>query len=62
MFCCEFTSYFKFENVFNFQLQPLDLILSLSARWDCVPFLFGIFATCKCPPPCSDPVPTQPSS
>lgn len=49
MFCCEFASYFKVENVFNFQLQPLDLILSLSARWNCIPFPLGIFAKCKCP-------------
>lgn len=49
IFCCELASYFKVENVFNFQLQPLDLILSLSARWDCVPVPFGIFDKCKCP-------------
>ena len=49
IFCCELVSYLNVENVFNFQLQPLDLILSLSARWDCVPFAFGIFARRKCP-------------
>lgn len=32
MFCCELTSYFKVENVFNFQLQPLDLILSFVSQ------------------------------
>lgn len=60
MFCCELMSYFKVENVFNFQLQPLDLILSLSARPHCVPFHFVIFA--KLNAPCSDLVATQPSS
>lgn len=32
MFCCELTSYFKVENVFNFQLQPLDLTLSFVSQ------------------------------
>lgn len=55
-FCCELTFYVKVGNVFNFQLQPLDIALSLSARWNCVALPFGVFAQCKYPP--GDLVPT----
>lgn len=48
-FCHELASYFKVENVFDFELQPLDVTFSLSARWDCVPCPFGISAKCECP-------------